>query len=167
MSEVQDSDYEFIRQLWMDDQIRLYLGGALKEEFILRDNFADLIEKSKQDESFYFVVKLIDTESFIGLVSLDKYHDGENIEISYEFLPAYWGTGLATEVIIRVIEYSFDNHALKSLVAETQTANLRSCALLERVGMKLIKKTNRFGAEQAVYYLRRIKSNSKDVETYD
>ncbi|WP_454190849.1 GNAT family N-acetyltransferase [Paenibacillus sp. Marseille-Q7038] len=155
LSEVQDSDYESIRQLWMDEQIRLYLGGAIKEECILRNKFSGLIEKSKKDESFYFVVKLIDTESFIGLVSLDKYHDGENIEISYELLPAYWGRGLATEIIIRVIEYAFDNLALKRLVAETQTANLRSCTLLERVGMKLIKKTNRFGAEQAVYYLQK------------
>lgn len=48
---------------------------------------------------------------------------------------------------------------LAKKVAETQSANQRSCALLERVGMKVDKYVYRFGAEQAVYVKERNTAN--------
>ncbi|WP_193224435.1 GNAT family N-acetyltransferase [Bacillus sp. B1-b2] len=41
--------------------------------------------------SFYFREK--QTDSFIGLVSIDSYHEGRYLEISYQLLPSWWGKG--------------------------------------------------------------------------
>jgi ribosomal-protein-alanine N-acetyltransferase len=58
---------------------------------------------------------------------------------------------LATEVIGKLIDYGLNEYKLHKLVAETQTANIKSCKLLERVGMAMECKIHRFDAEQAVY----------------
>ncbi|MCU6713143.1 GNAT family N-acetyltransferase [Paenibacillus sp. J5C_2022] len=152
ISDIKESDFESLKLLWMDDQVRLYLGGAIKDESSLQMKFNDLLIKTSQNGSYFFTIRLQETGEFVGLVSLDEYHDGNETEISYELLPSYWGMGLGTEIIGRVIKYAFDDLGLKKVVAVTQTANKKSCKLLESVGMVLIKKINRFGTKQAVYY---------------
>jgi ribosomal-protein-alanine N-acetyltransferase len=101
------------------------------------------------------VTRSLESNEFIGLTSLDKYHDGKNTEVSYEFLPQWWGAGLATEVIGKLINYAFNDLGLHRLVAETQTANNSSCRLLERVGMTVESKLHKFGAEQSLYSIER------------
>ncbi|NOU71295.1 GNAT family N-acetyltransferase [Paenibacillus sp. LMG 31458] len=73
---------------------------------------------------------------FIGLVSLDKHVDG-GTEVSYEFLPTWWRSGYATEVLSQVINFSFNELELSRVIAETQTANAPSCRLLEQLNGKL------------------------------
>ncbi|UNK21066.1 hypothetical protein MNQ98_14085 [Paenibacillus sp. N3/727] len=41
------------------------------------------------------------------------------------------------------------------LLAETQTANVSSCNLLERLGMKLERKVQRFGSEQGIFSIEK------------
>jgi len=156
ISSFRESDYHSIKQLWMDDQVRLYLGGAIKDESSLKRKFVDLLKKANRRGSYFFTIRSIETGEFIGLVSLDKYHDGNRTEVSYELLPSKWGIGFGTEIISRIMKYAFEELGLTQLVAETQTANIKSCLLLERIGMLLEKKIIRFGSEQAVYYKEKI-----------
>lgn len=103
------------------------------------------------DNSFYWVVREKHTDNFIGLVSLDLHHDGHYLEISYQFLPNWWGKGYATEVVQLIITFALNELNLSKIVAETQTANMSSCRLLEKLGMKLERTVSRFGNEQAIY----------------
>jgi ribosomal-protein-alanine N-acetyltransferase len=98
---------------------------------------------------------------FLGLVSLDKHHDGESTEVSYQLMPIAWRKGYATEVVKEVIHYSFTKLNLPRLIAETQTANKSSCKLLERVGMTVKETVHRFGEEQKIYILNNTYSNSE------
>src|SRR5690606_2755021 len=103
--------------------VRRYLGGTTDEELLLQNKFEEVLNKSKMSGVYYWCVRLIDDHKFLGLVSLDRYHDGKNIELSYEFLPQHWGKGYATEVARKLIEYSFTKLDLPKVVSETQTAN--------------------------------------------
>lgn len=150
-----ESDFEDVKKLYINSQVRKYLGGAIEDNNLLLNKFNETIGRTKAD-SFYWVVRLLDNHEFIGLVSLEKYHDGLNIEISYELLPLFWGRGLAMEVVSRIITFGFKDLGLQKLVAETQTKNTLSCNLLERVGMHLETRIHRFGAEQSVYSIIRI-----------
>ena len=91
----------------------------------------------------------------MGLVSLDPHHEGVHLEISYQFLPCWWGKGYATEVLQVIINFALDDLNLSKVVAETQTTNKSSCRLLERLGMELERTIIRFGAEQAIYAINR------------
>lgn len=115
------------------------------------------LNRSYTTDSCFWVVRLKSNNQLIGLVSLDKHVDG-GTEVSYEFLPNYWGQGYATEVINRVIKFAFEELGIDKLLAETQTANVNSCKLLDRVGMRLERKVQRFGAEQGIFSVGKLNS---------
>lgn len=152
---LQDSDYNDLKKLYTNHQVRKYLGGATDDEFLLKNKFEEVLENSSDASANYWVIRLIANNEFIGLVTLDNYHDGQNIEVSYQFLPEWWGSGYATEVLTTIIDYSFEELGLLRLVAETQTANKASCRLLERVGMSLESNLYRFNAKQSLYSIER------------
>ncbi|HWK21450.1 GNAT family N-acetyltransferase [Bacillus sp. J37] len=142
------TDYADVKKIYINHKVRKYLGGIREEDSI--KEVLDGMLTMRQD-SYYWVVREKQSDSFIGLVSLDPHHEGLNLEISYQFLPNWWGSGYATEVIRVIINYALNELNLSKVVAETQTANTSSCRLLERVGMEIEKIIIRFGAEQAIF----------------
>lgn len=142
------SDWEEVAELFKNSTVRKYLGGIRSEESI-QTLLEEMIEQ--ENKSYYWIIREKYTDRFVGLVSLDSYHDGINTEISYQLLPEWWNKGLATEVITEVLLLSFNKLKLTKIMAETQSANKASCRLLEKVGMRLERTLIRFGKEQSVY----------------
>ncbi|GGG72523.1 GNAT family N-acetyltransferase [Paenibacillus radicis (ex Gao et al. 2016)] len=153
MVKLQQSDYEAIKKIYTNEKVRAYLGGAIPEDYTL-NKFQDILERSNKD-SFYWTVRTISNDEFMGLVSLDKHSEGVNIEVSYEFLPNWWGNGYASEVITRILSYALNELHISKVIAETQTANVASCRLLEKVGMNLERIVQRYDAEQAIYAIEK------------
>jgi RimJ/RimL family protein N-acetyltransferase len=58
------------------------------------------------------------------------------VEIGWRLAAEHWGRGYATEAARRVLAYGFEVCGLSEIVAFTTTANLRSRALMERLGMR-------------------------------
>lgn len=148
MTKVQDSDYKKVGELYSNERVRKFLGGIVSNERF-HGSFDNMI--NCDENSFYFVVRLKDNNEFIGLISLDKHHDGFSTEVSYQFMPQYWGYGYAEEVIKWIISYAFDELTINKLVAETQSVNKASCKLLQKVGMSLEQIVSRYGAEQYIF----------------
>lgn len=144
-----DNDYEDLKMIYINENVRKYLGGAIPEVHTY-SKFLDTLQRSDQG-AHYWTVRLKALNSCIGLVSLDSHTDGINTEVSYEFLPEWWGHGYAREVIQQVLNYAFNELNLSKVIAETQAANLSSCRLLEKLGMQLEQTVLRYGAEQAIY----------------
>jgi len=69
-------DSELVEQLWQNRKVREFLGGIPSLDDINR-NFNKMIQR-KND--YYFVASY--NEKNIGILSVDKYHDNENYEIS-------------------------------------------------------------------------------------
>jgi [ribosomal protein S5]-alanine N-acetyltransferase len=57
-------------------------------------------------------------------------------EIGYTLARAAWGRGLAGEAVGRGLAYAFDELALHRVEADVDPRNLRSLALLERLGFR-------------------------------
>ena len=146
---LQKPDFDDVKQLFVNREVRKFLGGIREEDSI------QVILESSLNHAFCWVVREKHSGAFIGLVSLDLHHDGIHQEISYQFLPKWWGKGYATEVVRVIVEYALNELNLTKLIAETQIANEASCKLLERVGMLLERTFNRFGAEQAIYSIKK------------
>lgn len=108
---------------------------------------------TSNSENKYWSVCEKQTGDFIGMISVDLHHDDNDLELSYQFLPDWWGRGYATEAVQAIIHFAFRELKISRLVAETQSANIPSCRLLQRVGMKFEKNVMRFGAEQAIYFI--------------
>ncbi|CAM4008269.1 GNAT family N-acetyltransferase [Mesobacillus zeae] len=160
LQKIQESDYKKVMELYIDPNVRKYLGGPRKEETI-REAFDSLLN---QDESgWYWAVREQGSGEFIGMVSLDAHHDGEGHEVSFQFFPQWWGAGYATESVKEILHYGFHELKLPRIMAETQMANKPSRKLLERLGMKLIKTCDRFGAKQGIYFIDQGEWKANDV----
>ena len=147
---IKKSDYVDVKNLYRNQEVRKFLGG-IRSDTSIKEVFADMLNSS--NDSYYWVVREKHTDKFIGLVSLDLHHEGVHLELSYQFLPKWWGKGYATEVVQLLINYALNELKLSKVIAETQTANKSSCRLLERIGMEFERTITRFGAEQAIYSL--------------
>ena len=141
---------EYIEQaviLFTDSHVRKYLGGPVPAEWARHrlEQWCD-----PKSENIYFAVT-IHEGTFIGIIDIAPYHDGTSKELSYMFLPEYWGQGYAFESVKAVLDYCRKHLELNRIISETQTENERSCVLLERLGYTLKEKLIRFEAEQSVY----------------
>ena len=58
------------------------------------------------------------------------------VEIMWRLAAAHWGRGFATEAARECLRFAFGTLALGEVVAFTVPANLRSRALMERLGMR-------------------------------
>lgn len=149
---LQACDYYNLKRLFMNPQVRKYLGGPVEEK-AFEKKFEAMLEP--EDYAYFYVIRNKINRDFIGLISLDPHQDGLGHEISYQLLDDFWSMGYGRECVKRIIDYAFEDLGFKSLVAETQSLNKASCRLLESLSMKLVCQTNRYQASQNIYLLKR------------
>lgn len=142
---------ELFNSLVTNNKVREYLGGVPSKEHIDK-RINRILENTKND---YWVVQDNETGESIGLITINKQGIFNKGEISYEFLPNWWGKGYAVESIKKVIEHTFSSNKYKKLVAITQTKNVKSKKLLESIGMQFIKTKVMFEEEQSIYHLKK------------
>lgn len=77
-----------------------------------------------------------DFAGYCGLVRVPyDAHFTPAVEIGWRFDPAFWGRGYATEAARAALDFGFGTLGLDEIVAITVPANLRSRAVMERLGM--------------------------------
>ena len=128
-------------------ECRQYLGGTV-DSGAFPDRFRGMLDDGANQ---HWVVRLKDGGQFLGLLSLGPHHDGQDQEVSYQFLPEFWGRGLALESLRALMVEAEERFGLVTVIAETQTANTRSIRLLESLGFQHERTLIRFDAEQAIY----------------
>ena len=150
LTPVAKTDFASFKELRTNPQIRQYLGGPVPLDSLGSWFFQVL---NPEEEVHIWAVREKSSEQFVGLLTLDPHHRQEDMQISYEFLPAFWGQGYASETIQVILQYIFEDLDWPKIVAETQTANMASVRLLERLGFVRKETLYRFGAEQSIYLL--------------
>jgi 3-dehydroquinate dehydratase / shikimate dehydrogenase len=86
-----------------------------------------------------WAVSLMETGKFMGFIGL------EHVDFEAPFTPAieigwrlafdYWGKGYATEGALACLRYGFEELALNEIVSFTAVQNMRSRAVMEKIGM--------------------------------
>ena len=152
MEEFTQQDVKNAIKIYTNGQTRKFLGGALPR-YEAEKKAADLLNKKTSDEKV-FAVKTRAEKEFIGLIYFAPYYDTGYYEISYEFLPEFWGKGYAFEIMTAFLTaYRQSTGVQKRIYAETQTENIRSRKLLEKLGYIVESELIRYGAKQTVYYI--------------
>jgi RimJ/RimL family protein N-acetyltransferase len=76
----------------------------------------------------------------IGIVGFrESSWEPEVCELVYSLDPAWWGQGLASEVALAALDWAFTTHHWPRIVAATDTPNVASARVLERIGMRLVR----------------------------
>jgi RimJ/RimL family protein N-acetyltransferase len=121
-----------------DPEVRRYLGPLLTpgqaEAWVL--NFQD--DLARRGFGFW-AVEVRSSGEFIGFTGLGILDDetpvAGSVEVAWRLARPAWGNGYATEAARAVVEYSFGPLGLPEIVAVTMAENLRSRAVMERIGM--------------------------------
>ena len=150
ITKLKQTDIDDAINLFTDVRVRHYLGGTITKEEAVEKIY--LWSNNKYEQ--YFTVRMLDSNDFIGIISITAHHDGEYKELSYQFLPKFWGKGIAMESIKAILEWLKTNGTVTELIAETQSANLNSCKLLERIGFELVDTVVRFSENQSIYMIK-------------
>jgi RimJ/RimL family protein N-acetyltransferase len=86
-----------------------------------------------------WALEIRDTGEFIGMTGIQNFpfdtHFTPAVEIGWRLARSAWGHGYASEAARASLDYGFETAGLKEIVAMTATTNLRSQAVMERLGM--------------------------------
>lgn len=143
-----NTDMLTVENLWRDEKVRQFLGGIISDDQIKKkivelQNHWDLYQFGQ------FIVFDKISKELIGLCGLHHTEDG--IELSYMFFSEFWKKGFAREAAEACIDYGFNTLKLIKIIAITQEANIKSCQLLQMIGMKHIRNFERFNANQCLF----------------
>jgi RimJ/RimL family protein N-acetyltransferase len=86
----------------------------------------------------FWAVEVRDSGEFIGFTGLDRVDEGlpfTGVEAGWRLARSAWGHGYATESAIAVLAYGFTTVDLAEILALTTATNLRSQAVMQRIGM--------------------------------
>jgi ribosomal-protein-alanine N-acetyltransferase len=64
-------------------------------------------------------------------------HRTPEVGLFWALLPEHWGKGYATEAARAMVSYAFDELELGRIVATTENDNVRSIAVMKRLGMTI------------------------------
>ncbi|MCB9249885.1 MAG: GNAT family N-acetyltransferase [Ignavibacteriales bacterium] len=77
------------------------------------------------------------TSKVIGYIGYWRLvREGVRAEIGYALKPEYWGKGLMSESLLKVIEFGFANFGLHSIEGNVNPENKNSIKILEKFGFK-------------------------------
>ncbi|MFB9237086.1 GNAT family N-acetyltransferase [Plantactinospora siamensis] len=124
--------------------------AAMNADPQVREHFPDLLtrEQSAAAMSTYaaevadngyglWALEVLATGEFIGFTGLRPLQDlpATGMEVGWRLPRSAWGHGYATEAARASLAYAFDTLALPEVLSVTATTNLRSQAVMRRIGM--------------------------------
>lgn len=128
-----DNEICFLRS---DETVNKYIDRpkTLTNEDARR--FIDKINSGiNNSEWLYWAITLRESDKLIGTICIWNFSDDKMIaELGFELIPKYQGKGIMHEVLLKIVEYGFENLKLIKLKAYTNQQNIPSFKLLEKTG---------------------------------
>jgi RimJ/RimL family protein N-acetyltransferase len=130
-----EGDLEPWAALNVDPEVLTYLGGPLTRDEC--DQIAAAVnERYAADGYGFLAVERRSDGAFLGACGLTREQwFPDDLEIGWRLARQYWGHGYATEAAASWLEHGFTTLELPRIIAVTDTPNLRSIAVMRRLGM--------------------------------
>jgi RimJ/RimL family protein N-acetyltransferase len=137
-----DADLEPYHKINSDEKVIEFLREPMSP-MSLEDckNFIAMANNNIEKLGFgLWAATLKDSEELIGFIGLHPpdftAHFTPCVEIGWRLGSQYWGKGLATEGARAVLKFAFEKTDLKEIVSFTVPKNLRSIAVMEKIGLQ-------------------------------
>lgn len=116
------------------------------------DEFKEWIKRLQEHwqtgRGYSWIVEKEGSKELIGQITLSKMKEGNEYALAFWIHPKHWRKGFATEVVLRILTYVFEELGGIKVWAGAGTWNISSKGVLEKVGMK------RIGENPKGYYSR-------------
>jgi ribosomal-protein-alanine N-acetyltransferase len=149
------ADAQHLHDLWSSAGVRRFLWD---DEIIPLTRTQAAIAQSEtifRDQGFgLWGMRLTGSTALAGFGGLWPFRDPPELELLYGVAEPLWGLGYATEIAEAVIEYCFVGLDMPSIRASTDTANLASVRVLEKLGFRLTRREVVGGLDTVFYELR-------------
>ncbi|MEM9541461.1 MAG: GNAT family N-acetyltransferase [Cyanobacteria bacterium P01_E01_bin.42] len=156
LSPIVEEDLEEIHQLWTQPSVRKYLWDDL---VIPIETTRDIIARNQTalSQLLYGLwgVRPLDEKILIGFCGYWPFFEPPEVQLIYGLSDRYWRRGLATEMATAAIEFGFNTFQFQQIVASTDEPNIRSLAVLERLGMYREKQKKIEGKETIFYKIEK------------
>ena len=130
-----EEDLEPWAALNADPAVTEYLGEPLSRDECDRIAVA-VNERYAADGYGFLAVERRSDGAFLGACGLTREQwFPDDLEIGWRLARQYWGHGYATEAAASWLEHGFTTLELPRIIAVTDTPNLRSIAVMRRLGM--------------------------------
>jgi ribosomal-protein-alanine N-acetyltransferase len=134
-------DEEFLASLDSDPSVMKHIHqGALSQEEALR-----YAQMQVEMAAFHWhwgkwLVESREGAAVLGWVELGKLRgpDRDDLQVGYEFAPAHWGRGYATEAVRALLEYAFGTLELDRVAAIARPENVASLRVLDKLGFRQV-----------------------------
>ncbi|MFB6892793.1 GNAT family N-acetyltransferase [Kitasatospora sp. NPDC056327] len=134
---------------WRDSDLGPW--AAMNADPEVREHLGELLTRERSDASVarfeadfdrrgygWWAVEVRATGAFVGFAGLDEVDGGlpfTGVEIGWRLARRAWGHGYATEAARAVLAHAFGALRLPEVLAVTTAANVRSQAVMRRIGM--------------------------------
>lgn len=137
LREWRDGDLESLIALHHHPEVHPWLGGLQSREMVcaIYERLRDQLEQVGWGA---WVIRNDDDE-LIGVAGLDVIREGmpvSGVEALWRMNPDYWGRGLVTQCMRAVLYDAFNRCGLDEVWTYTAHSNLRSQAVMERLGFQ-------------------------------
>ncbi|MFF8731957.1 GNAT family N-acetyltransferase [Streptomyces sp. NPDC015171] len=132
-----ESDLEPWAEMNADPEVREHLGELLTPE--QSDATVAVMQAEFDERGFgWWALEARETGEFIGRAGLDEVGADMpfvGVDIGWRLKRSAWGHGFATEAALTCLAFGFDVLGLPEIIATTTAGNLRSQAVMRRIGM--------------------------------
>ncbi|GAA2426661.1 GNAT family N-acetyltransferase [Streptomyces macrosporus] len=134
---------------WRESDVEPW--AALNADPEVREHFPDLLTRERSREAMtryqadldrrgwgWWAVEARATGEFVGVAGLGPVDEGtpvDGVQTGWRLARSAWGHGYATEAARAAVAFGFDTLHLPEIVAVTTAGNLRSRAVMRRLGM--------------------------------
>jgi len=134
-------DLEPFAKLNADQRVMEHFPATLSREE--SDEMAKRMQARIEERGWgWWAVSVPGVAEFIGFIGLNAFdkatfpvHFSPNVEVGWRLAFEYWGKGYATEGAKACLKYGFEVVNLPEIVSFTACQNLRSMAVMEKIGM--------------------------------
>ena len=147
-------DFDDLYALQSDADVMKYIGRGVRTQSDVLNGLEKAI--MHYDKHGFSLGSVFEKESgeFVGRAGLIHlaYDDAQpEVEVGYALTKSSWNKGYATELTQALIKWAFKHLTIKKIVAVIKPENDRSRRVLEKVGMRYIKRTLYWDNEVALY----------------
>ncbi|WP_037732687.1 GNAT family N-acetyltransferase [Streptomyces megasporus] len=137
LREWRESDFEPWAALNADPEVREYFPGVLTREQS-REAMVRYQAGIERRGWGWWALEVRATGEFVGVAGLapvDEESPFDGVETGWRLARSAWGHGYATEAARAAVAFGFDTLRLPEILAVTASGNLRSQAVMRRLGM--------------------------------
>lgn len=154
---IANSDLAALQEFWNDPEVRHYLWA---DQIMSRDAVAEIIAAScacfdALGSGFFAIEVSTNPGVLVGFCGHRRFEDGQQMELLYGILPAYWGEGYVTEAATEVLRHGFETCGIDHVIAATDTPNQRAVRVLQKLGMVFEERREFHGLDTVFYTLRK------------